>query len=257
MSESTSDWGERLIRILLERTGDGDPEATRRTLLKLMDLLEAVPAERPRPLEASSVNANGGYRWDHDLIERRVRPGASVLDLGCGSGTLLARLIRSKKVRGQGIERDMEKVLQCVANGVPVFQTNLDEGLAGFPDESFDYVVLEETVQTLYRPHVVLSEMLRVGRQGIISFPNFGHWQVRLDLALNGRMPVTGALPYSWHDSPNIHHLTLHDFEDWMAAQGIGIVQGHALSEGQVRPLRPDDNLFAEEVMLVIERRHA
>jgi methionine biosynthesis protein MetW len=193
-------------------------------------------------------------RWQDELIESHIPDGASVLDLGCGRGQLLERLIRSKNVRSQGVEQDPAAVFDCVARGVPVLQTDLDEGLRGFADQSFDYVVLEETLQTLHRPAEMLRDMLRVGRRGILSFPNFAHWRVRLDLLVRGRMPTTPQLPYGWHDTPNIHLLSLQDFLDWAGQNGVRIVAGHALADGAVRPLHADDNLLAEEVLLVVDR---
>lgn len=160
-----------------------------------------------------------------------------------------------KKVHGQGIELDPNAVYRSVARGVPVFQANLDDGLKGFADQSYDYVVLEETLQALHRPTAVLEDMLRVGRYGIVSFPNFGYWRVRLDLVVQGRMPVTSVLPYRWYDSPNIHLLTLEDFLDWTRKQGVRIVEGHVLVDGRIRPMQAEDNLYAEEALLVIERR--
>jgi len=191
--------------------------------------------------------------WQDRLIESRVPEGASVLDLGCGNGELLATLMAHKKVRGQGVELDSAAVLESVASGVPVFQSNLDAGLKGFADQSFDYVVLEQTLQALHRPVELLREMLRVGRRGIVSFPNFGYWQIRFDLALRGRMPITPRLPRMWYDTPNIHLLTLQDFLDWAEANHVRIVEGHVLADGVVREMRPGDNLYAEEALLVVE----
>lgn len=217
-------------------------------LTALLDKLATPPAPPPES------NGQRPQRWQDRLIEQRIAPGSSVLDLGCGSGELIARLMEHRSVRGQGVELDDDAVFQCVQRGVPVFQSDLDEGLKGFADQSFDYVVLEETLQTLHRPVDVLGEMLRVGRHGIVSFPNFAYWRVRLDLALGGRMPKTENLPYRWYDTPNIHLFTLQDFLDWAGGHGVRIVEGHALSEGVVRPLREDDNLHAEEVLVVVER---
>lgn len=196
------------------------------------------------------TTAGSEGRWQDEIIAREIPEGASVLDLGCGSGQLLERLIRTRRAQGQGIELDAEQVLACVGRGVPVFQADLDEGLSGFPDGRFDVVVLEETLQTLHKPHAVLSEMLRVGRQCIVSFPNFGHWRVRMLLSLQGRMPVTGRLPHRWYDTPNIHFCTLDDLLDWAAASGVRVVQGFCMEDGVVRPLKPGDNLHAEEVLL-------
>ena len=191
-------------------------------------------------------------RWQDPLIEREIPRGASVLDLGCGSGELLERLIRERGVQGQGIELDPGQVMSCVARGVPVFQADLDAGLSGFPNHRFDVVVLEETLQTLHKPVEMLGEMLRVGRTCIVSFPNFGHWRVRLGLALHGRMPVTPRLPHRWHNTPNIHLCTLDDFLDWARESRVRVQKGYALAEGAVRPLTEHDNLHAEEVLLFL-----
>lgn len=194
------------------------------------------------------------HRWQDALIEKLIPKKASVLDLGCGKGELLRRLINDKQVRGQGVEMNFEAVLECISNRIPVFQANLDEGLTGFSDQSFDFVILEETVQTLHRPLRILTEMLRVGRRGFVSFPNFGCWNVRLNLVMKGRMPVTDELPYHWYDTPNIHLLTLEDFFSWTRDNGVRVTDGHAFLGGCVRPLDyPRDNLLAEEVLLAIE----
>lgn len=193
-------------------------------------------------------------RWQDAVIEREVPEGAFVLDLGCGEGDLLAKLIRDKNVRGQGIEYDPEQVAVCVERGVPVFQIDVDGGTKEFPDNCFDYVVLEETMQTLMRPAEILKEMLRVGKRCIVSFPNFGYWRVRMDLALRGRMPVTEWLPHRWYDTPNIHMFTLQDFIEWAGDSHITIVKGFVLSEGDIREMEETDNLYAEEALMIIER---
>jgi len=200
------------------------------------------------------VVTTGVGRWQDAIIEREIPAGATVLDLGCGGGELLERLIRGRSVRGQGIELNPESVFACVERGVPVFNIDLDQGLAGFADHSFDYIILEETLQTLHRPLDVLREMLRVGRHGVVSFPNFAFWRVRLDLAVRGRMPVTGGLPHRWYNTPNIHLLTLEDFLEWAREEGVAILHGYSLVEGEPRAMGPDDNLQAEEVLLFVEK---
>jgi methionine biosynthesis protein MetW len=193
-------------------------------------------------------------RWQDRVIRDAIPPGSSVLDLGCGGGELLAELARSKQVRGQGVERDLDEIAACIAAGVAVVHADIAEGLAGFADGSIDYVVLEETLQALAQPVAVLREMLRVGRIGIVSFPNFAYWRVRLDLLLNGRMPTTRRLPWRWHDTPNIHHLTIADFQDWCAEERVTIARALVRAEGTVRDLRPGDNLHAAEAMFFIGR---
>jgi methionine biosynthesis protein MetW len=219
---------------------------------KIVDFLEHVGSSAPR---AKTESGEPVSRWQDALIEKEIGKGASVLDLGCGNGKLLERLMREKNVFGQGIELDLAQVFECVERGVPVFQGDLDAGLKGFGDASFDYVILEETLQTLKRPDLMLGEMLRVGRKGIVSFPNFAYWRVRLDLTVRGRMPITEWLPYKWYDTPNIHLFALNDFLDWAEAAAVVIDRGFVLSEGEVRELRGDDNLHAEEVLLVLKKR--
>lgn len=193
-------------------------------------------------------------RWQDQVIENEIPSGASVLDLGCGDGELLSRLVERKRIRAQGVELDPTAVGRCIARGVPVVQIDLDGGIKGFGENSFDYVILEETLQTLRHPLDVLTGMLRVARHAIVSFPNFGFWRVRLDLSLRGRMPVTGRLPFRWYDTPNIHLLTLQDFLDWTASAGVQVVRAYALSRDGVQPLTDDDSLFAEEALFVLGR---
>lgn len=232
---------EELLRVAAD-----DPALKSVTAAELARLLRALdePVGRPPALE----------RWIDDLIEQIIPTGSSVLDLGCGNGELLSRLMQRKHIRGQGVELDAEAVFRCVERGVPVVQADLDLGLSGFADASFDYVVLEETLQTLHRPVELLREVLRVGRRAVVSFPNFGYWRVRLGLALGGRMPRTAGLPFHWYDTPNIHLFTLEDFREWAADSGVRIVLGHTLADAQVRELRESDNLYAEEVLCVVEK---
>jgi methionine biosynthesis protein MetW len=204
-------------------------------------------ANRPSAGQASS-------RWQEEIISREIPMGATVLDLGCGDGFLLERLIRERNVRGQGVEIDPDQVFSCVDRGVPVIQADLGAGLRWCPDKAFDVVVLEETLQTLQHPREVLEEMLRVGKRGIVSFPNFAHYRVVIDLAARSRMPVTERLPFYWYESANIHLLTLRDLLDWAESSGVNIVSGYALVDGAPRELRSDDDLLAEEVLVVVER---
>jgi methionine biosynthesis protein MetW len=199
----------------------------------------------------AQVNIN---RWEDALIEQLIPAGARVLDVGCGEGELLAKLISSKQVLGQGIEVDGESVMRCIGRGVPVVQMDADNGLSELPDQSFDYVVLEETLQTVRRPVDLLREMIRVGRRGIVSFPNFAFWRVRLDLLLRGRMPVTEELPWRWYDTPNIHLFCLQDFLDWVSVNAVRVVDAYVYAGGQSRPLQQGDNLYAEECLFVVER---
>lgn len=198
---------------------------------------------------------NNYNRWDHRLIYELVEPGSSVLDLGCGSGELLARLVNEKKVLGQAVEADPEMVAEAICNGVAVYQKDMDLGLPEFKDGAFDYVVLEKTLQVLGRPMVVMEEMLRIGKSCIVSFPNFNCREVVNGLLETGRMPVTSSLPYQWYETPNIHLFTLCDFLDWAAEHGVEIFDGYAWSEGGYRPLNlPEDSRGAEELLFVLQR---
>jgi methionine biosynthesis protein MetW len=167
-----------------------------------------------------------------------------VLDLGCGDGALLAHLKETKQVQARGIERKPELVQAAIARGVPVYQGDLESSLGEYPDQAFDYVILSQTVQETRQPLAVLTEMLRIGRHAVIAFPNFGHWRVRWSHLASGRSPRTRLFPYSWHDSPNIHFLTVIDFEDLVRTRGWTVVRRLFLSgTKQVRAL---PNLRAE-----------
>ncbi|HOV80227.1 MAG TPA: methionine biosynthesis protein MetW [Bacillota bacterium] len=195
-----------------------------------------------------------GNRFDHEIIYGLIPGGATVLDLGCGDGELLMSLIEGKGVRGLGIEKDIDRVAETISRGVPVLHADLDEGLAGLPDRHFDYVVLEKTLQAVNRPLFVLEEMLRVGAAGIVSFPNFGHWQVISSLLLTGKMPVTPILPYQWHDTPNIHLFTARDFLDWAEEKRVKIVQGFSWYGDRAAPFSEECFSLAEEVLFVVSR---
>lgn len=163
-------------------------------------------------------------RPDLAIIRSWIEPGSRVLDLGCGNGELMAWLQTHRQVSGYGIEIDPDRVLQCIQKKINVIQADLDAGLADFDDDSFDYVLMTQTLQAMQYPHRTLAEMLRVGRQGIVTFPNFGHWRHRLYLGLRGRMPVSKALPAQWYDTHNIHLCTFKDFEAHCRERDINIL---------------------------------
>lgn len=198
-----------------------------------------------------------GTRVDHSIILGLVPRGAKVLDLGCGDGSLLDRLVREKGVIGRGIEISEAGVRECIGKGLTVLQGDVDEGLRDYPDGSIDCVILNQTIQAVKKPDVVLSEMLRVGRKGIIGFPNFAYWKMRLYLALRGRMPKTEFLPFEWHDTPNIHFCSILDFDEYCSARGISVERKlfHTTDRGGrvLKGVRP--NLFAESAVYLLSRR--
>jgi methionine biosynthesis protein MetW len=178
-------------------------------------------------------------RADLTVVAEMVPRGSRVLDLGCGDGALLSELIDARGCEGQGLEVSPEAFHACVARGIPVMHADIDQGLPDFEDGAFDVVVLSQTLQATHRPALVLREMMRVGRVGIVSFPNFGHWRPRLQLAARGRMPVTRTLPYRWYETPNIHLCTIRDFEELARAEGLAILLRRLLdAEGRAAPRR-------------------
>ncbi len=191
-------------------------------------------------------------RLDLRLICSLVEPGSTVLDLGCGDGELMELLIQERQVTARGVEISEEGIYRCIARGLSVHHGDLDEGLEDYPDNSFDYVILSQTLQAVRKPKLVLQEMLRVGRLGIVTFPNFAFWQARLDLALRGRMPKTSDLPYEWYDTPNIHLTTIEDFLDLCRAEGILVVEALYLSGERRVKLFP--NLLARTALFVIRK---
>lgn len=164
-------------------------------------------------------------RTDLTLISDWITPGSRVLDLGCGDGALLEYLHAKRQVTGYGLEIDNDNVTRCITRDVNVIQTDLDEGIADFPDSSFDYVIMTQTLQAVRYPDRLIEEMLRIGREGIVTFPNFAHWSARLQLGLMGKMPVSRTLPNPWYSTPNIHLCTVKDFEQLCRDRGIHILQ--------------------------------
>ena len=186
------------------------------------------------------INNNG-------FIGDWIKENSRVLDLGCGDGSLLEILSNKNQVRGYGLEIDPDSISQCIGRGVNVIEQDLNEGLENFADASFDTVVMMQTLQALRYPHLVLDEMLRIGKQCIVTFPNFGHWRTRADLVFSGRMPVTKRLSYQWYDTPNIHFFTYKDFEALCVERNIDIVNRNFVG-GRASDLGLDSiwpNLFA------------
>ncbi len=199
----------------------------------------------------------GGTRIDHEIILDLIPPGAKVLDLGCGDGSLLEKLARMKNVRGSGIEISDEGVRACIGKGLAVMQGDLDLGLTDWPDRSFDYVILNQTLQAVRKPEVVLREMLRVGRKAVTGFPNFAYWKMRMYLLLRGRMPKTGFLPYEWYDTPNIHFCSIRDFDGYCEGNGLRVERRIYLSNDRggrvLKGVLP--NLFAETAVYLLSQK--
>ena len=168
-------------------------------------------------------------RQDLSHISQWVEQGARVLDLGCGDGEFLSVLKTQNQVRGMGIEIDPAAITTCISKGLNVVEQNVDDGLANFADDSFDVVVMAHALQAVRFPHLVLDEMLRIGRESIVTFPNFGQWRCRVHLATRGRMPVSRFLPYTWYDTPNIHFCTVRDFETLCRERGIRVLGRHMI----------------------------
>lgn len=190
-------------------------------------------------------------RSDFETIAHWIPSGAKVLDLGCGDGSLLRYLMDTRGAKGYGVEIADEKILACIGNGVNVIQTDLESGLSGFESHSFDFVVLSQTLQAMKNTEAIVREMLRVGRQAIVTFPNFGFWQHRLQV-FGGHMPVSSDLPYQWYDTPNIHLCTLKDFEAFCATHGVRILERIVMHHGKAVNALP--NLLGSLAVYRLER---
>lgn len=193
-------------------------------------------------------------RVDYELIESLIEPGSTVLDVGCGDGELLSRLTAEQHVGGKGIEVRQDLVLDCVRRGLAIIQRDIELRLDSFASKSFDYAILSQTVQTIQDPDMVLKELLRIGRRVIVSFPNFGHWRCRAQLLFQGQAPVTRQLPFGWHDTPNIHCLSLKDFDEFCRKLGARIERRIPLGKTSLSPVRFGANLFAEQAVYVTSK---
>ena len=193
-------------------------------------------------------------RPDFEAIASWLRPNATVLDLGCGDGLLLKYLAQGRNIRGYGIEISDENVLACVKNGVNVIQSDLEGGLAGFDAGSFDYVILSQTLQAVRHTEEIILELLRVGREGIVSFPNFGRWDQRLQV-MRGRMPVSETLPYQWYNTPNVHLFTIHDFEAFCNSHRIKVLERIVMDAGRRVAVMP--NLLGSLAVFRLEKDHS
>jgi methionine biosynthesis protein MetW len=201
-------------------------------------------------------NFNGPQiRGDLRLAAGMIAPGTRVLDVGCGDGELLSYLVHHKDVDGRGMELSQSGVNTCVRNGLSVIQGDADNDLEDYPSAAFDYVVLSQTLQATRKPREVLRHLVRIGRRAIVSFPNFGHWRIRLGLLLTGRIPNTELLPYPWYDTPNIHLCTIRDFAALCRTEGIAVERGISLDRNGQPYQRGLANLMAEQGLFLLSRR--
>jgi|SRR5271169_982031 len=189
-------------------------------------------------------------KLEHQIIVDWVSEGSSVLDLGCGDGELLSILVKEKNVHAQGTEIDEQAIYKCVAKGLAVYHEDIDAGLSDNPDKSFDFVILSQSLQQTKRPDYVLGEALRVGKNLVVSFPNFGRYTVRLQILLRGKVPVTPALPFEWYDTPNLHFLSISNFFDYCRIRNIKIKDSAYVTNG--RKVKSFPNFFAENGIFLL-----
>jgi len=212
-----------------------------------------------RQAKGEAMSVNRAQRVDLEVVADLIPPLSRVLDVGSGDGLLLELLQDSKQVDGRGLELSQRGVNECVARGLSVIQGDADKDLEFYPDKGFDFVVLSQTLQATRNPKLVLDELLRIGNRAIVSFPNFGHWRIRLQILLRGRMPRTDNLPYEWYDTPNIHFCTIRDFVDLSRQIEVVIEKAEALSLSG-KPVNVEApwwfwNLFGEQAVFLLKRR--
>lgn len=222
--------------------------------------MSAAEDAGPIPTTGPIVGPGGETRVDLRMVAELVAPGSRVLDVGCGDGALLQLLARTRQVDGRGIELSQKGVNECVARGLSVIQGDADTDLVYYPDDSFDYVILSQTLQATDRPKEVLKHLLRIGRRAIVSVPNFGHWRIRWQLLVRGRMPITEDLPYTWYDTPNIHFCTIRDFVELTKEADVSAVMEKAVAlDAWGKPMSLSApwwfwNLFGEQGVFVLRR---
>lgn len=194
---------------------------------------------------------------NYEVVTDIIPENSRILDLGSGDGTLFSKLIKEKNVTGVGVEINKDEVIKALDKGVAVIQGDIDEGLKQFPDKSFDYAILNQTLQSTEKPDLVMDEMLRVAKKAVVSFPNFAYWKVRFYLLFKGKMPKSKALPYEWYNTPNIHLMTVNDFFEFCKKRNIKILKSVYLTRSKARSgilIRTITNFFSEEVIFVVSR---
>lgn len=197
-----------------------------------------------------------GRTLNYKQITKLIEKGSKILDLGCGDGFLFKKLVDEKEVTGVGIEINQDEVIKSIEKGLSVIQADLDKGLKQFEDKTFDYAILNQTLQSTERPDYVLDEMLRVSKKAIVAFPNFAYWRVRFYLFFKGKMPKSKALPYEWYNTPNIHLNTIEDFFEFCKSRGINIIDSIYLAKRRARKgiSKPLANFFSEEAIFVLSK---
>lgn len=194
---------------------------------------------------------------NYSVITENVEPGSKVLDLGCGEGNLLKMLVEKKNCQGTGVDINQNNVIEAIQKGLSVVQGDIDKGLSEFVENEYDYVILNQTLQSTEKPDFVVEEMLRVGKKVVVSFPNFGYWRVRCYLFFKGKMPKSKMLPYAWYDTPNIHLLTVNDFFEFCKDRNIKITKQVYIKRGKIskNPFTKFlTNLLCEEALFIIQR---
>lgn len=208
-------------------------------------------------MEMGMTNIKDALHLNYSIITQNIESGAKILDLGCGEGDLLKMLIDEKNCTGSGIEINQQNVIKSIQKGLSIVQGDIDEGLKEFSENEYDYVILNQTLQSTEKPDYVIEEMLRVGKKVVVSFPNFGYWRVRFYLFFRGRMPKSKMLPFCWYDTPNIHLLTVNDFFDFCKDRKIDIQKSVYIKRGCIskNPLTKFlTNFLCEEAVFIIKR---
>ncbi len=220
-------------------------------------LVALTPAESEKPTKKRHFKKQDyakRTRVDYELISSLIDTKSKVLDVGCGDGELLSRLIAEKDVTGEGIELDQDLVIHCLQRGISVIHRDIDKGLGEYATDSFDYAILSQTLQTVKEPEVVFKDLLRIAKKVIVSFPNFGHWKCRMQLLAKGRAPRTKLLPFRWHNSPNIHSLTLQDFDNFCSELGAKVEKKIPISKSSLTPVKLAPNLLAEQAVYLTSK---
>lgn len=250
----TSSYGHDAFLLEVDKLGALISGFLNSTLLRIRTGRRIVAEYKAGPNKLKTLERAKRSRVDYELIDSLIEPGSRVLDLGCGDGELLARLTDDKDVVAEGIEIDEDLVIHCVRRGLSVIHRDIERGLEMYPDDTFDYAVLSQTIQTLRDPQKVLIELHRVARKVIVSFPNFAHWICRMQMMFGGRAPQTKQLPFRWHNSPNIHFLSLRDFDRFCDELDIKIEKRIPLGKKSIWPVRILPNVFASQAVYVTSK---